>query len=273
MEVSASSLATRVYWFYWKMIFLEDGVLYRQFEHRDGSGSHIQVITPESLRKEVPQLSHGNRLSGHLGMRRTRERVIQNFYWFEVRSDCDLYVTACDICQSIKRPTKTPKACLGEMPVGGPLDRLLIDILGPLPLSKKGNRYIMVSIDQFTKWVEILALPDQKAHTCADALLNEVIARYGCPLTIHTDQGRNFESKLFIEVCVMLEICKTRTTAGHPQCNGLVECMNHTLICMIKSFLRGEEDQWDKHLGCLVGAYQSTRHSSTGLTPNKLMLG
>ena len=50
----------------------------------------------------------------------------------------------------------------------------------------------MVSIDQFTKWVEILALPDQKAHTGADALLNEVIARYGCPLTIHTDQGRNF---------------------------------------------------------------------------------
>ena len=71
----------------------------------------------------------------------------------------------------------------------------------------------------------------------------------------------------------MLEIHKTRTTAGHPQCNGLVERMNRTLICMIKSFLRGEEDQWDRHLGCLVGAYRSTRHSSTGLTPNKLMLG
>ena len=103
------------YWLYWKTIFLEDGVMYRKFEHRDGSGLHIQLITPESLHKEVLQLSHGNRLSGHLGRRRTREWLIQNFYWFEVRSDCDLYVTVCDICQSIKRPTKTPKARLGEI--------------------------------------------------------------------------------------------------------------------------------------------------------------
>ena len=117
---------------------MDDSVLYRQFERRDGSGTYIQLITPDSLHKEVLHLSHENRLSGHLGMHRTRERLIQNFYWFEVRTDCDLYVTVCDICQSIKRPIKTPKARLGEMPVGGPLDRLSIDILGLLPLSKRG---------------------------------------------------------------------------------------------------------------------------------------
>ena len=60
MEVSASSPATQHYWLYWKIIFQEDGVLYQKFEGRDGSGSHIQLITPESLHKEVLQLSHGN---------------------------------------------------------------------------------------------------------------------------------------------------------------------------------------------------------------------
>ena len=72
-EVAASSPATWHYWLFWKTIFLDDGVLYQQFERRDGSGTHIQLIAPDSLRKEVLHLSHENRLSGHLGMRRTRE--------------------------------------------------------------------------------------------------------------------------------------------------------------------------------------------------------
>ena len=89
----------------------------------------------------------------------------------------------------------------------------------------------------------------------------------------HSDQGRCFESNIMAEVCELLEIRKTRTTPAHPLCNGQVERLNSTLLKMIKIYLKGEETNWDKHLGCLSGAYHASVHDSTGLIPNLMMLG
>ena len=117
------------------------------------------------------------------------------------------------------------------------------------------------------------ALSDQKAETCSEVILNEVIALLGCPLSIHSDQGRNFISHFFLELCLMLEIQKTQKTPGNPCCNRQVEHFNKTLIWMIKCFLKGKQDQWHRHLGCLAGAYHQTHHESTGFSPNLMMLG
>ena len=78
-------------------------------------------------------------------------------------------------------------------------------------------------VDQFTKWLEAYPLPDQTAVTVARAVVDNFISRFGCPMVIHTDQGRNFESDLFKAVCTLLEISKTRTTPTHPCSNGQVE--------------------------------------------------
>ena len=86
-------------------------------------------------------------------------------------------------------------------------------------------------------------------------ILNEVVARFGCPLSLHSDQGKNCESKVFAELCQLLEILKTRTSPGNPRCNGQAECFNRTLLKMIKAYLKGEQRNWDKHLGCLAAAY------------------
>ena len=107
--------------------------------------------------------------------------------------------------------------------------RIGTDILGPLPETPRGNKYILVVTDYFTKWVEVFAVPDQTAVTCAEKILNEVVARFGTPLSLHSDQGRNYESVLFAELCVLLEIRKTRTSPGNPRCNGLTERFNRTL--------------------------------------------
>ena len=146
-------------------------------------------------------------------------------------------------------------------------------MLGPLPVTPRGYKYILTITDYFTKWVEIFAVPDQTAVTCAQAMLNEVVCRFGCPLAIHSDQGRNFESGIFQELCKIFEIRKTRTSPRNPKCNGHVERFNRTLIGMIKSYLRGEQTNWDINLGCLAGAYRSSPNESTGLTPNLMMLG
>jgi hypothetical protein len=130
-----------------------------------------------------------------------------------------------------------------------------------------------VVFDYFTNWVEIFPVPDQTAVTCATKIVDEVISRFGCPLDFHSDQGSNFQSVVFNDLCRLLEIRKTRTSPRHPQCNGKVERFNQTLVRMIKSYLKGEQRDWDLHLGCLAAAYRATPHEATGLTPNLLMLG
>ena len=96
---------------------------------------------------------------------------------------------------------------------------------------------------------------------------------FGCPYDLHSDQGSNFVGKIFADLCELLEIRKTRTSPGNPKCNGQTESFNHTLVRMIKAYLKGQQRDWDLHLSCLAAAYRATIHESTGMTPNLLMLG
>ncbi|KAJ8962328.1 hypothetical protein NQ318_018307 [Aromia moschata] len=111
---------------------------------------------------------------------------------------------------------------------GAPFERVAVDILGPLPATDRGNKYLMVVMDYFSKWHEAVSLPNKEAETVAEAFIN-VIARHGVPLELHSDQGRNFESELWQEVMKILGVKKTRTTALPPQSNGMVERHNRTI--------------------------------------------
>ena len=270
--VQAASPATRHYWLLWESLIIKDGVLHRMFHRHDGS-SYLQCIIPKNLRKELLYQMHNVVLSGHLGYKKTRDKILQRFYWYKVRDDIYTHIQACDECAVIKGPGKRPRGPLGSMPSGAPWDRISTDITGPFPTSNSGNKYILVVTDYFSKWVEIFAVPDQTAVTCAEKILNEVISRYGCPHDLHSDQGSNYVSKIFRELCQMLEIRKTRTSPYNPKGNGQVERFNKTLVRMIKAYLTGEGKDWDKHLGCLAGAYRATIHETTGFTPNMLLMG
>jgi hypothetical protein len=272
-ELKNASPATRHYALIFNTLVIHQDVLCHKYCNHDLSTSHLRIVVPKGMRREILQQAHDGIMSGHLGEKKTRERVRRSFYWFDLRADVATYVQQCDTCMMIKGPTKKPKAPLGDMTTGAPWDRLSIDIMGPLPESSQGNKYILVVTDYFTKWVEIFAIPDQQAETCANILLNEVFARYGCPYDLHSDQGRNFTGEIFTELCKVLQIRKTRTTPYHPSGNGQVERFNRTLIRMIKAYLKGEQENWDRNLGCLAGAYRASVHESTGFTPNMLMFG
>ena len=120
---------------------------------------------------------------------------------------------------------------MGHVTAGMPMEKVALDIMGPLPRSNRGNRYLLVLSDYFTKWVEAYAIPNEEAITVGRKFVEEFICRFGVPLSVHTDQGRQFESALFQEFCDMLDIDKSRTTPFHPQSDGLVERMNRTLEC------------------------------------------
>ena len=153
-----------------------------------------------------------------------------------------------------------------------PLERIAIDIVGPLPRMENGNEYIMVVTNYFTKWAEAYAVPDNTAQTVADKLLNEFVCRFGVPQCIHTDQGREFEGHLFARICEILEIEKTRTTPYRPQSDGLVERFNKTLQQMLSIFVNENRSDWDNYIPFLLMAYRSSQKQSTQCTPNLLML-
>ena len=161
---------------------------------------------------------------------------------------------------------------MGSLRVGAPGDCIATDYLGPFPVTERDHRYVLLFTDHFTKNVEIIPVSDMTAEVCATKLLNEVISRWGCPLAVHSDQGRTFESKVFRELCRMLEVRKTRTSVRNPRGNGQVERLNRTLQRMIKAYLCGKQEEWDLHLGCLAGAYRATPNESTGMTPHLLTM-
>ena len=157
--------------------------------------------------------------------------------------------------------------------VGAPLERVALDVLGPLPDSDRGNKYILIIGDYFSKWTEAYAIPNQEATTVARVLVEEFVARFGIPRQIHSDQGRNFESKVFQEMCKSLGMDKTRTTPLHPQSDGMVEHFNRTIEEMLSKFVAENQRDWDSHLPILMMAYRSAVHETTSFTPCELMFG
>ncbi|XP_033728208.1 uncharacterized protein LOC117317503 [Pecten maximus] len=122
-------------------------------------------------------------------------------------------------------------------------------------------------------WTEAFAVPNHTALTVADKLVTEVFSRFGCPVQLHTDQGREFESELFKEVCALLGVQKSRTTPYRPQSDGLVKRFNRTLKQMLSIYIDQDKLNWDDQLPYLLMAYRASEHKSTHCTPNLMMLG
>ena len=119
-----------------------------------------------------------------------------------------------------------------QEPAGERFERIAIDVMGELPETVNGNKYILVLSDYFTKWTQAFAIKDQTASTVADVLLTHCFNFFGMPRWIHSDQGRNFESELFKELCKLLDIRKTRTTPYHPQSEGVERFVNRCSRCL-----------------------------------------
>ena len=121
--------------------------------------------------------------------------------------------------------------------------------------------------------MEAFPLPNQEATTVARTLVDEVFMRFSTPEQLHSDQGRQFEGQLITEVCKLLNINKTRTTPYHPQCDGLVERFNRTLLNMLATCAKDHPFEWEDYIRKVCMAYNSSIQSSTGYTPFYLMFG
>ncbi|KAK4469996.1 hypothetical protein MN116_000019 [Schistosoma mekongi] len=211
---------------------------------------------------------------GHAGTRKTEAAIRTRFWWPLIHRDVEEFCKSCDTCARVKSPSKHSRAKLIPMVTTAPYQRAGVDVMGPFPTSQHGNRYILVMVDYFTKWFEAVPIPQQDAATIAKVFINTWIARYGAPTALHSDQGPAFESYLIANVCSFFGIRKTRTTAYHPQGNGLVERTNRTLKMLLRSFVhQAPAANWDDLLPQCLLAYRSSVHSSTGFSPAQLLFG
>ena len=271
-DISHLSSSTKTLWRQWDRLQVQGGILYRTWK-ADDKETRIQLVVPSIKQSEVIKYYHDIPSAGHLGTEKTLERIKNKFYWPNIKESVEKYVKTCSRCSARKNPVDKRVAPLRQYLVGEPMERIEIDVMGPLPLSLKGNKYILVVCDCFTKWTEAYAIPNQEAETVVKVIVNEFLCRFGTPLQIHSDQGRNFESQLFQQMCQLFHIDKTRTTSMRPQSNGNIERFNRTLATMLTMYCEKEQNKWDEYLPQVMMAYRSSVHSSTHFTPNMMVFG
>ena len=234
------------------------------------------VVIPYTLCEEVLFHCHKDVLSAHLGRTKTWERVRERAYWPGMYQDVIRYVSACEECGSKKgsRPFVVGKR--QAMPVDlmvKPFSFIVVDAIGPLPQSKKGNKYILTIVDYLTRFVEAFPVKDLKTSTWLSTLLEGIVTRYGVPLNLLSDQGSNFVSTLAEDFYKTLGIRKKTSTAYHPETQGLVERFNGTLIRIIKMFVSDHQKDWDVYLPKVLFAYRTSYHETIGDSPFYLLYG
>ncbi len=172
-----------------------------------------------------------------------------------------------------KRGPRRQRAPLQHELSGSPFDRVAFDVIGPLPITANGNRFILMMIDYFSKWAKAYALPNHKAETVADCIVKLWIAHHGIPVKIHSDNAPEFREHVITQLKKMLSMKGTFTMPYRPQSNGLCERMNQTIENIIKCTMREDRATWDKLLDLVMMAYHATPQTSTGFTPNMLVTG
>lgn len=272
-DIAPFSPTTKRYWNLWDSLELRNGVLYRRWEDADGKSSRLQLLLPKSRVKEVLQELHSSATGGHFGVTKTLQKVRERFYWAGSRSDVEKWCRACDSCGARKGPQRRTRGRLQRYNVGAPFERIAVDILGPLPRTDWGNKYMLVVMDYFSKWPEVYPVPDQATITVAEALVQNWVSRFGVPLLIHSDQGRNFTSATFKGMCDLLGMKKTQTTPLHPESDGMVERFNRTILNHLSIFVSQNQKDWDSKLPFFLLAYRSATHESTGFSPSQMLMG
>lgn len=267
--VRSMSLETRNLWSQVPAIQIQNDVLVRKMSDHQST----QLVVPECLRKRLFDTTHAGPLSAHLGSQRTLLQLRQAYYWPGMRKDVVKWYQQCDICAQSKGPPTKHKGRLQKVFTGAPLDIVAVDILSGVPVTPEGHKYILVLTDYFTKWVCAFALPDAEASTCMRAMYDGFFAQFGLPRQIHSDLGKNFESKLFHELCALTGVRKSHTTPFHPQSDGQTERMNRTLLQMLRTTADENPHSWPQRLHTVLSAYRMTVHQVTGVTPNMAMLG
>ena len=213
----------------------------------------VQLVLPDHFKDIALMGIHDD--TGHPGKDKSVWLARQRFYWPGLEKDVVSRVESCERCIRRKAPVKVA-ADLVPIFTTRPLEILCIDFL-KLERSKGGYEHILVITDHFTRYAQAVPCRNESAYTTAKALYENYIVHYSFPEKLHSDQGRNFESKVIAELCKLAQVQKTRTTPYHPQGNGSCERFNSTLLRMLATLDEEKKSDWKSYVAPMVQAYNA----------------
>jgi hypothetical protein len=194
---------------------------------------------------------------------------VGNFWFPGITNKIIKHIKSCDTCQRVR------KANIGKLPQRSfeqelkPNKRIHLDTMGPL-VTDQGMKYILAITCAFSKYCEIVAMPNKEANTIAQAIFDKWILRYGCPHVVVSDGAPELIERLQSRLYHLLETDKLKTTPHWPKCNGQVEVFNRTIGKYLRSFTDLERMNWCSYLPALGFCYNTGVSKSTQVSPFSL---
>lgn len=228
---------------------------------------------PPNFRNHVLKLFHDPPSIGHSGMDRMAKAMKSEVYWTNMDADIQKYVRTCDLCQRFK--CKKDRNPMRATPV--PFDifeDISLDVVGPVPISRNGYRYILVVQDRLSRWISFSPMSDTSAITTARTFLADWVCSYGVPKKLITDQGRNFVSQTFRDLSEFLGIKQSKTTAYRPTSNGQNERTHRELHQFISMYMNdSNRHTWDTVLKNAAWIHNSSFHEALQCSPFEVVTG
>ena len=197
--------------------------------------------------------SHSSPMAGHFSGERLYKALSRHWWWPGMYSDIITFCKSCPQCAIVNSAGRVNRPPLHPIPVQRPFQIFGIDIMD-LPLTRSGNKHVVVFQDFLTKWPVVFPVKDQKAITLAKLLIEEIVPNFGVPEALLSNRGTNH---LMQDLCKMMGIRKINTTAYHPQCDGMVERFNRTLKTILRKHAATVGDEWDTYLYGVLYAYST----------------
>ena len=251
---------------------MREGLVYRRTEGKPGERDILQLLLPRQSVTDAIRKVHEGATGGHFGIKRTTDQVKRRFYWSTWKDDVVRYCRMCPNCSEYHRGKLGRQGPLRPVIAGAPNERYYIDTTGPHPKSERGNIYILTCIDAFTKWAEAFPIRNKEAETIAKVLVEQVFCRFGTPVSVLSDQGKEVDGNIMRSICRMLDIDKLRTSPYKPSTNQ-VERLHRTINSVLAKTVANHQRDWDTRLSFAMAAYRASRSESTGYTPNMLVFG
>ena len=246
----------------------EHGVLIR----KSPLDETTQVVVPLSLRPRLLHLQHVPPSAGHPGGRRMYATLRHHYYWPHMAADTYDFVKNCDKCAQERITLRRHASKLKLFPAKAPLESVAIDLMGPLPVTNRKNRYLLVMTDRYTKLTRTVPLATATAFTVAKAFCEAWVYVYGPPESLLSDNGGEFNAKFFRAVCRTLGIRNVYITSYHPQTNGQVERYNRTLKSALRKYIAEDQKDWDLFGDSITYGYNTQVHPATNHSPFELTL-
>ncbi|GBM49021.1 Retrovirus-related Pol polyprotein from transposon 412 [Araneus ventricosus] len=247
---------------------VKEGTLFRESKDHYGNIS-LQVVIPQVYRDKILALCHEG-TSSHLGVRKTKDRLLKHYFWPNCIKEIEGYVRSCDPCQRMGKGNEKVKAPLKLVPIITEVfSKMNIDAVGPLPTSSKGNSYLLTVICMSSRYPDAIPVADISSVSVTDALL-EIFSKMGFPRQIQSDLGSSFTSFLTTGFFDRFGIKVTHSSVHHPQTNP-VERFHRTINRMLKVLCLESGQDWEKNLPATLLALRTITHDSTGFSPEELV--